>query len=213
MSTSGLPKSKRPDLRSRFSLFLVPLGLLMGAIVPGICPAQPAAPASAATTGSRWVPTGNLNMARTGHTATLLANGKVLVVGNEYDGSAELYDPTTGTWSVTGSLNAAKSGHTATLLPNGQVLVVGEADSAKDSAELYDPETGRWSLTSGPPGHWRDHAAVLLRTGKVLVAGGWGEPYGSYSDAALYAPRHFFLDPHRQSHYPPRRWASGDATE
>ena len=67
--------------------------------------------------------------ARAGHTATLLPNGMVLLVGGygnaETPSSAELYNPTTGQWTVTGSLSAARSGHTATLLPNGVVLVVG----------------------------------------------------------------------------------------
>ena len=59
-------------------------------------------------------------MARFDHTATLLPNGQVLVVGgyNNSKGSlasAELYDPTTGNWSDTGSLANARSGHTATL--------------------------------------------------------------------------------------------------
>ncbi len=89
--------------------------------------------ADASDSAARWVATGDLNVARTGHTATLLSNGKVLVVGgianygdpwNVID-SAELYDPGTGAWSVTGRLHAARVGHTATLLPDGRVLVVG----------------------------------------------------------------------------------------
>ena len=36
----------------------------------------------------RWIPTGNLNILRSGHTATLLRNGKVLVVGGDSSGSA-----------------------------------------------------------------------------------------------------------------------------
>src|SRR5215471_3839287 len=60
----------------------------------------------------QWEYTGSLNTARFHHTATLLPDGRVLVVGGE-DGrdalaSAELYDPATGTWSNTGSLNTAR---------------------------------------------------------------------------------------------------------
>ncbi len=72
---------------------------------------------------------------RTGHTATLLPNGKVLVVGGEHlltsaapfglTDTAELYDPVTGNFTLTGSLNTARTGHTATLLPSGKVLIVG----------------------------------------------------------------------------------------
>src|SRR2546425_5346185 len=85
-----------------------------------------------------WSYTGNLNTGRRGHTATLLPNGKVLVVGG-FDpkdccanlNSAELYDPVTGTWSSTGNLNKSREGHTATLLPNGKVLIVGGNGNAQ----------------------------------------------------------------------------------
>src|SRR5439155_14869814 len=77
-----------------------------------------------------WSATGSSATARagqpSGHTATLLPNGKVLVAGggdiNGIHASAELYDPASGTWSATGSLTTSRSGHTATLLPNGKVL-------------------------------------------------------------------------------------------
>src|SRR5262245_14224503 len=73
--------------------------------------------------------TGAMPRARDSHTATLLLNDKVLVVGGS-DGtnalaSAALYDPITGAWTSTGGLVTSRSWHTATLLPNGQVLVVG----------------------------------------------------------------------------------------
>jgi hypothetical protein len=79
-----------------------------------------------------WTVTVNMSAAHTAHTATLLPDGKVLVVG----GGAELYDPSTGSWTATANMNAAHTGHTATLLPDGKVLVVG------GGAELYDPGSG-----------------------------------------------------------------------
>src|SRR5439155_26760647 len=98
--------------------------------------------------------TGSLNTARESHTATLLANGKVLVAGGEDGGvsltSAELYDPASGSWSATGSLNTARHVHTATLLPNGKVLVAGRlvtSNTPLTNAELYDPASGSWSAT------------------------------------------------------------------
>src|SRR5205085_3686900 len=62
-----------------------------------------------------WSLTGNLNIGRATHTATLLQNGKVLLAGG-YDcggtlNSAELYDPATGTWSKTGNINTARADH------------------------------------------------------------------------------------------------------
>jgi uncharacterized repeat protein (TIGR01451 family) len=136
---------------------------------------------------------GSLGMARDLHTATLLPNGTVLVVGG-YDGtnslaSAELYDPVNGTWTTTGSLGIARKGHTATVLPNGTVLVVGGNDGTNSlaSAELYDPATGTWSAT-GSFGIGRYyHTATLLTNGKVLVAGGY-DGSTSLASAELYDP-------------------------
>ena len=90
--------------------------------------------------GARWVALPAMSVPRTLHTATMLADGRVLVVGGQYvvfDGkaqyqavvkttaSAEIYDPATETFSPTGSLAAPRYNHTATLLPNGQVLIAG----------------------------------------------------------------------------------------
>ena len=94
-----------------------------------------------------WSATGSLATTRSNHTATLLLNGKVLVVGGNDGGggfldSAELYDQAVnggaGAWSTTGSLTSARYWHTATLLLNGKVLVVGGDNSSRlASAELF----------------------------------------------------------------------------
>jgi WD40 repeat protein len=123
-----------------------------------------------------WSPTGSLNTPRSGHTATLLTNGQVLVAGGSSDvSSAELYDPATGAWIYTGNLFDERSLHTATLLPNGKVLItggVGDGQTTLASAELYDPATGYWTLTGSLAIGRYGHTATLLTNGKVLVAGG-----------------------------------------
>ena len=116
-----------------------------------------------------WSYTGSLNAARGRHTATLLPDGKVLVVGGYSTlASTELYDPSTGTWSLVENRNHSEPGTTTTLLGNGKVLVVG----GSLAAELYDPATGEWSLTADASVRRVDHTATLLLNGKVLVAGG-----------------------------------------
>ncbi|MCP4662552.1 MAG: kelch-like protein, partial [bacterium] len=115
-----------------------------------------------------WTPTGSFGNARTGHTATLLPSGKVLVAGGRDDDrsslvSAELYDPATGTWTETGPLAAARAGHAAILLPSGKVLVAGGKNrSALASAELYDPATGTWTATGALANAREGHTATLL---------------------------------------------------
>ena len=93
--------------------------------------------------------TGSMAAARAANTATLLANGQVLVAGG-WSGlggshtlsSAELYDPVSGTFTPATSMNEARQQHTATLLLDGRVLVVAGYNSTHGflaSAELYTP--------------------------------------------------------------------------
>jgi len=173
---------------------LVLLTTLLLTLLSGLSLAEPH---MARATGI-WTNTGSLTNGRTNHTATLLQNGKVLVVGGYSAGtklnSAELYDPATGQWSITGSLNTARDAHTATLLQNGKVLVTGGFNGTIiiNSAELYDPNTGQWS-TIGNMNNARDHhTATLLQNGKVLVAGGCSTTVCNTTDflnsAELYDP-------------------------
>lgn len=115
---------------------------------------------------------------RTGHAATLLPNGKVLITGgvneNTTLASAVLYDPTAGSFTSTGPMNEARASHTSTLLPDGRVLIAGGENSVTlRSAEIYDPATGVFTETPGRMGVARSqHTATLLQNGKVLLVGG-----------------------------------------
>jgi N-acetylneuraminic acid mutarotase len=143
-----------------------------------------------------WSFTGSTTTSRFGyHSATLLANGKVLVAGG-YDSTgghvtarAEIYDPATGTWTPTGSLTTARHDHKASLLANGMVLVAGGANDAGilASAELYDPATGNWTPTGSLiVARWR-HTATLLCNGRVLVTGGLSRS-NSVASSEIYDP-------------------------
>ena len=139
--------------------------------------------------------TGSLGIGRNGHTATLLPNGKVLVVGGfntPQPAAAELYDPANGTFNFTGSLVRTRQDHTATLLPNGEILIVGgfnlNSGDATTSAELYDPATGTFRPTGSLSMARGSHTATLLPNGKVLVVGGLGPGATYLASAELYDP-------------------------
>jgi hypothetical protein len=66
-----------------------------------------------------FTPTGDMSRARRGHTATLLRNGEVLIVGGvttDRADPAEIYDPSTGKFYPTGALKVGRVHHTATLI-------------------------------------------------------------------------------------------------
>jgi len=126
-----------------------------------------------------------------------LPDGRVLVVGGwyvastgtsvQYPGSAEIYDPATGTFALTGTsgpLNIAR--HTATALLNGTVLIAG-GETGSNSIVIYDPVTDDFLATGGMDEARGQHTATLLNDGKVLVIGG---KFGGYylSSAEIYDP-------------------------
>ncbi len=134
------------------------------------------------------------------HTATVLPDGRVLVVGGfqrspllTARNSAELYTPnaTIGSWALTPQAMAtARYAHTATLLPSGEVLIVGGTDSTTtySSVELYNPSTGQWTAKTPMTTARQLHTATLLPSGKVLIAGGLGANGQPTNSAELYDP-------------------------
>ena len=97
-------------------------------------------------TGS-WSRTGSMIKRRSRSTATVLADGRVLVTGGDAglftesvpSALAEIYDSSSGTWSEAGQMAALRILHTMTVLSDGRVLVVG---GGGNSTEIYDPSRG-----------------------------------------------------------------------
>jgi len=117
--------------------------------------------------------------ARSGQSATLLLDGRVLIAGGmrrnqDFYKSAELYDPATGRFQRTGEMNTARVGQVAVSLRTGKVLIAGGwvGRGASDTAELYDPATGKFTAIGKMTALRGNPSATLLPNGDVLIAGG-----------------------------------------
>lgn len=159
--------------------------------------ASKSATATVNVTTSGFTPTAAMHVARSGHTATLLNDGKVLIVGGAEDNRAEVFDPASGAFHFTGPLVTGRVGATATLLSDGRVLVTGgfglTPGSAGglpvlNSAEIFDPVTGTFSPAGNMFQARRHHTATLLNDGRVMIAGGYFDSICITATAELFDP-------------------------
>jgi len=141
-----------------------------------------------------FVAVSDMPVPRSGHTATLLADGRALVAGGTTDTthSADLFDPNASSFvPTTGGMVYTRTGHCAALLPNAGVLIVGGGDSNGTlfkTAEVFDSATGNFTAT-GDLNQVREGAtATPLTNGKVLIAGGQDSGGTPLSSAELYDP-------------------------
>jgi hypothetical protein len=129
-----------------------------------------------------WTTTGSMVTTSGSSRATLLPDGRVLVVGDGRDGpSVEIYDPQSGSWSPPPAGTWTHGGNDAFLvLLDGRLLLLGVPGSP--ATETYDLSRGTWIETAGMGRPTGGYTATLLPDGRVLVAGGsWG---GAASDPA-----------------------------
>ncbi len=125
-----------------------------------------------------WAPTTAMTLLRSDASATLLANGQVLVAGGLTSGNfqtaaAELFNPKTGSWTATGSMTTARDHPSATLLADGTVLAangITPGGTQRATAELYIPASGLWVATGSPSTY--NSTLTALSSTTVLVSGG-----------------------------------------
>ena len=137
-----------------------------------------------------WTSVNPMKYTRKEHTATLLNDGRVLVVGgkssrNSSDilNSVEIYTPATGLWSDAAPMLSKRYTHAATLLPDGRVLVTGgtNSDGRLNTAEIYDPVSNKWTYVNSMSDSRSGHVATLIKDKNdkyvLMVFGGYSENY------------------------------------
>ena len=137
-----------------------------------------------------------LYQARAWHSATMLPDGRVLVVGgvginNKVISGAEIYDPEmTSSEPLPSARLNARAYHTATLLTTGQVLIAGGSSSNEHAltlAELFDPKTKTAiTLPARLSNARQKHKATLLADGNVLLEAGVGSNSEKLASAELF---------------------------
>ncbi|PIU19411.1 MAG: hypothetical protein COT18_07660, partial [Elusimicrobia bacterium CG08_land_8_20_14_0_20_59_10] len=130
----------------------------------------------------RFVKTSSMTVERMMHTATMLADGNIVVIGGSSNGSylnsAEVYISTAEAWQpVTATLTNRRSQHTATFMKNNTILIAGGVNGGGvlNSAETFNPANRTFAAAPGDPTMnsrrvW--HTANLLKDGRVIVIGG-----------------------------------------
>ena len=141
-------------------------------------------------TAGPFSPSFRMDPSRIGHTATLLKDGRVLIIGGQNVGRDVgllgrnlIYDPSSEAFSEAGNLQFDRRNHKAVLLQDGRVLIIGGIAGRGPSvqtAEIYDPQTNTFSpagVSTIDPS-----VALLLPSGNVFLIRSYN------GDIVLYDP-------------------------
>ncbi|MGC2322709.1 MAG: kelch repeat-containing protein, partial [Terriglobales bacterium] len=148
-------------------------------------------------TGS-WSSAGAMAESLTGHTASALPDGTVLLAGGQNSSgpssTLEIFDPTATTFAYAGNLRDARQNHAAATLQDGRILLVGGTSVAADgsatvlkSAEIYDPVLKEVSSASPLNIARASHSLTTLVDGTVVAIGG-NDGTSDLASAEVYQP-------------------------
>lgn len=134
-------------------------------------------------TGTFSPTAGSMTSPRWEHSATRLADGRVLLMGGatgcvtSMTATSEIYDPVTRTFTATGSMSTTRKAFPSALLPDGSVLAFagtreGNFATATGAVERFDPATGSFSIVGSMIQPRGLHGICALPEGRFLLMGG-----------------------------------------
>jgi len=132
---------------------------------------------------------GGMSVARSGHTATLLPWGSVLIAGGEPGGTVELFQPN-GTFQRVGSLAVPREQYALAALPNYRVLIAGGTDGQHvlDSVEVFNALDNSITMAGTMLTARRMLAASPLLDGTVLMTGGYDSAGNPLKSTEIFDP-------------------------
>lgn len=136
-----------------------------------------------------WTVRANMPWKRTGLSAALLPNGKVLACMGAgsflgfpiFSTNAALYTPSTNTWqAISAATGTGRALCTTTTLPDGRIMVSGGANgdiatltiAAQSAVSIYNPVANSWSAGPALPSARAGHVSTVMPDGTVIISGG-----------------------------------------
>ncbi len=144
---------------------------------------------------NRWLPGPTMKQKRENHTATRVANGRVVVIGGQFydDGNhpaaeVEVFDAATLSFNTMHPSPVPRSQHRAVHLKGGHILLVGGWAGDYGRARIvdrYEPAEDRWIEAAELSVGRGDVSATRFDNGQVLVVG--GETNGNLMNGSQFA--------------------------